>query len=189
MKLVDRVAVVTGAGRGIGRAISLAFAKEGADIVVASIDPEENEAVAGEVRALGTRALPYQVDVSDSGRVRAMSDAALEEFGKVDILVSNAGIQRRALLAFSDEEEWKRVIEVNVYGAISAVRLSSVGWSSATMGASSSLPPSPARWRTLLTAPMRCPSTASSVWRARWPPRSRCWEPRGNRERHLSRAY
>ncbi len=117
MKLDDRVAVVTGAGRGIGRAISLAFAKEGADIAVASIDPEENEAVAGEVRAFGRRALPYQVDVSDSGQVQAMAAATLEEFGRVDILVSNAGIQRRALLAFSDEEEWKRVIEVNVYGA------------------------------------------------------------------------
>lgn len=117
MKLGDKVAVVTGAGRGIGRAISLAFAGEGADIVVASIDTGENEAVAEEVRALGARALPYQVDVSDSGQVREMADAALEEFGKVDILVSNAGIQRRALLAFSDEEEWKKVIEVNVYGA------------------------------------------------------------------------
>ena len=118
MKLYDRVAVVTGAGRGIGRAISLAFAKEGADVVVASIDPGENEAVAGEVRALGRRALPFRVDVSDSAQVQAMAGAALAEFGRVDILVSNAGIQRRALLAFSDEEEWKRVIEVNVYGGV-----------------------------------------------------------------------
>jgi NAD(P)-dependent dehydrogenase (short-subunit alcohol dehydrogenase family) len=117
MKLENRIAVVTGAGRGIGRAVSLALAGEGTDVVVASIEPAENEAVAGEVRALGRRALPYEVDVSDSEQVRAMADAALAEFGRVDILVSNAGIQRRALLAFSDEEEWRKVIEVNVYGA------------------------------------------------------------------------
>ena len=117
MALTGKVAVVTGGGRGIGRAICIAYAKEGADLVVASVDPEENEAVADEVRALDRRAFPYQVDVSDSGQVKAMAEASLAEFGKVDILVSNAGIQRRALLAFSDEEEWKRVIEVNVYGA------------------------------------------------------------------------
>jgi NAD(P)-dependent dehydrogenase (short-subunit alcohol dehydrogenase family) len=117
MKLENRIAVVTGAGRGIGRAISLGFAGEGADIVVASIDADENEAVAAEVLALGRRALPCQVDVSDSDQVQVMAEAALGEFGRVDILASNAGIQRRALLAFSDDADWKRVIEVNVYGA------------------------------------------------------------------------
>ncbi len=116
MKLSERVAVVTGGGRGLGRAICLAFAAEGADLVVASIDADENEAVAGEVRALGRKALACVVDVSDSARVRAMAEAALAEFGRVDILVSNAGIIRRGLLIYSDEAEWKRAVEVMVYG-------------------------------------------------------------------------
>jgi NAD(P)-dependent dehydrogenase (short-subunit alcohol dehydrogenase family) len=117
MQLENRIAVVTGGGRGIGRAICLAYAREGADLVVASNILEENLAVAREVESLGRKALPFALDVSDDAKVQDMAEAALAEFGKVDILVSNAGIQRRALLPFSDETEWKRVIEVNVYGA------------------------------------------------------------------------
>jgi len=117
MKLAGKVAVVTGGGRGIGRAICLAYAREGADLVVASNVPGEDEAVAGEIGSLGRKALPYTLDVSDGAQVQAMAEAALAEFGRVDILVSNAGIQRRALLPFSDETEWKRVLEVNIYGA------------------------------------------------------------------------
>jgi len=117
MKLEGRVGVVTGGGRGIGRAISLAFAREGADIVVASNVVEENQAVADEIVSLGRKALPFALDVAKWAEVQAMAGAAFEEFGQVDILVSNAGIQRRALLPFSDEAEWKQVIEVHVYGA------------------------------------------------------------------------
>ncbi len=117
MKLEGKTAVVTGGGRGIGRAICLAYAREGADVVVASNVSEENEAVANEVVSLGRKALPYVLDVSEGSQVQAMAEAALVEFGGVDILVSNAGIQRRALLPFSDEAEWKLVIEVNIYGA------------------------------------------------------------------------
>jgi NAD(P)-dependent dehydrogenase (short-subunit alcohol dehydrogenase family) len=116
MKFDGKTAVVTGAGRGIGRAVSLALAGSGADVVVASIDREENEGVAEEVRALGRKALSYEVDVSNYEQVRAMADAALGEFGKVDILVSNAGIIRRGLLIYSEDADWKRTIEVMVYG-------------------------------------------------------------------------
>ena len=117
MKLENKVAVVTGGGRGIGRAICLAYAEQGADLVVSSDNAEENKAVAGLIQNLGGKALPYPLDVSDSSQVQAMAEAVLSEFGKVDILVSNAGIQRRAPLVFSDDAEWKKVIEVNVYGA------------------------------------------------------------------------
>lgn len=117
MKLEGKVAVVTGGGRGIGRAICLAYAREGADIVVSSNLAEENQAVADEVGSLGRKALTFALDVSDGAQVQVMADSALAEFGRVDILVSNAGIQRRALLPFSDEAEWKRVIEVNIYGS------------------------------------------------------------------------
>jgi len=117
MKLAGKVAVVTGGGRGIGRAICLAYAREGADLVVASDKAAENEAVVKEIENQGGKALPFSLDVSDNTQVQAMAEAAFAEFGRVDILVSNAGIQRRALLPFSDETEWKRVIEVNIYGA------------------------------------------------------------------------
>jgi NAD(P)-dependent dehydrogenase (short-subunit alcohol dehydrogenase family) len=116
MKLENRVAVVTGAGRGIGRAISLAFAREGTDVVVASNVASENEAVTAEITSLGRASIPCTVDVSDETHVKAMAEAALAEFGKVDILVSNAGIIRRGLLIQSESEDWKRTIEVMVYG-------------------------------------------------------------------------
>jgi len=117
MKLEGKVALVTGGGRGIGRAICLAYACEGAHVVVASDNGGENVAVAEEIKALGTHAVPYELDVSDSAQVRAMAETVLSEFGKVDVLVNNAAIMRRALLAYSDEDVWRRVIEVTVYGA------------------------------------------------------------------------
>jgi len=116
VKLTGRVAVITGGGRGLGRAISLALAQEGADLVVASDRAPENDAVVAEVESLGRRALPYTVDVSDETQVQAMAGAAIKEFGKVDILVSNAGLIRRGLLIHSDTDDWKRAIEVMVYG-------------------------------------------------------------------------
>ncbi|RJP30977.1 MAG: SDR family oxidoreductase [Actinobacteria bacterium] len=116
MKLRGMVAVVTGGGRGIGRAICLAYAEEGADLVVASDVAAENAAVAAEVGSLGREALPYAVDVSVESQVNEMAEAALSRFGKVDILVSNAGINRRGLLIHSDSDDWKKTVEVMVYG-------------------------------------------------------------------------
>jgi NAD(P)-dependent dehydrogenase (short-subunit alcohol dehydrogenase family) len=116
VKLDGRIAVVTGGGRGLGSAICLAFAENGADLVVASDVAAENEAVAAEVESRGRTALPYTLDVSDEAQVQAMADAALSRFGKVDILVSNAGLIRRGLLIHSDSDDWKRAIEVMVYG-------------------------------------------------------------------------
>lgn len=117
MQLIDKKALVTGGGRGIGRAICLAFAMEGADVVVASEDAAENERTAADAVALGVRALPYAVDVSNWEEVREMADETLARFERIDILVNNAGINRRAVLVDSDVEEWKKVIEVIVYGS------------------------------------------------------------------------
>jgi NAD(P)-dependent dehydrogenase (short-subunit alcohol dehydrogenase family) len=116
MILAGKAAVVTGGGRGLGRAICLALAGEGADIVVASDIESENQAVATKIESMGVAALPYTVDVCDEMQVKAMAEAALARLGKVDILVSNAGLIRRGLLIYSDSDEWKKTIEVMVYG-------------------------------------------------------------------------
>ncbi len=114
--LEGKTAVVTGGGRGLGRAICLAFAQEGVNVVVASNVASENVKVAAEIASLGAVALPYCVDVCDEAQVEAMAEAALAELGKVDILVSNAGLIRRGLLIHSDSDDWKKTIEVMVYG-------------------------------------------------------------------------
>jgi NAD(P)-dependent dehydrogenase (short-subunit alcohol dehydrogenase family) len=116
MILKGKSAVVTGGGRGLGKAICLALAEEGADIVVASDVASENQAVAAGIESLGVAALPSTVDVCSETQVRAMAEAALARFGKIDILVSNAGIIRRGLLIHSDSDDWKKTIEVMVYG-------------------------------------------------------------------------
>jgi NAD(P)-dependent dehydrogenase (short-subunit alcohol dehydrogenase family) len=91
VKLADTVAVVTGAGRGIGRGIALTFAREGADVVIASRTTEELETLAEEIRALGRRVLIQAADVSQEEQVQSLVDRTLAEFGRVDVLVNNAG--------------------------------------------------------------------------------------------------
>jgi 3-oxoacyl-[acyl-carrier protein] reductase len=106
-ELTNQIAVVTGAGRGIGRAIALAFAREGADVVCVSRTAENADKVAGEVRALGRRAWPYGLDVSDP----------TAETGRVDILVNNAGVTRDGLLMRMSDEDWTTVLDTNLKGA------------------------------------------------------------------------
>ncbi|TAK36370.1 MAG: SDR family oxidoreductase [Chloroflexota bacterium] len=91
MKLADKIALVTGSGAGIGRATALRLAQEGADVVVADLRAEAAESIATEIQALGRRALPLSVDVTDRGQVTGMVERALATFGKIDILVNNAG--------------------------------------------------------------------------------------------------
>ena len=96
--LNDKVAVVTGAGRGIGRAVAIAFARMGADVVCVSRTEENSAKVAGEVEALGRKAWAMAVDVSDTAAVEAAGKEILEKAGKADILVNNAGVTRDNLL-------------------------------------------------------------------------------------------
>lgn len=104
--LSQQVAVVTGAGRGIGRAIALKLAAAGADIVCVSRTAENSAKVADEVRALGRQAWPLAVDVSDAAAVTAAAEQILTQAGRVDILVNNAGVTRDGLLMRMSEADW-----------------------------------------------------------------------------------
>jgi 3-oxoacyl-[acyl-carrier protein] reductase len=116
-QLANQVAVVTGAGRGIGRAIALRFAAAGADVVCVSRTAENSEKVAGEVRALGRKAWAHAVDVTDSAAVDAAGEKIMTEAGRVDILVNNAGITRDGLLMRMSDEDWDIVLNTNLKGA------------------------------------------------------------------------
>jgi len=117
--LANQVAVITGAGRGIGRAIALKFADAGADVVCVSRTAENSEKVAGEVRTLGRRAWAHAVDVADAAAVAAASEKILADAGRVDVLVNNAGITRDGLLMRMSEEDWDAVLNTNLKGAFS----------------------------------------------------------------------
>ena len=117
-KLDDKVALITGSGRNIGRATALKFAEEGADIIVnARSNREEAEAVAEEVRALGRRALPILADVSNKEQVDSMVKMALDEFGKIDILLNNAAIRPHKPFLELTLEDWEYVRGVVLDGA------------------------------------------------------------------------
>ncbi len=118
-QLSNQVAVVTGAGRGIGRAIALKFAAEGADIVCVSRSAENAEKAADEVRATGRKAWAHAVDVSDTATVAAAGEKILAEAGKVDILINNAGVTRDGLLMRMSDADWDAVLDTNLKGAFS----------------------------------------------------------------------
>jgi 3-oxoacyl-[acyl-carrier protein] reductase len=118
MKLKDRVAIVTGASRGIGRTIALELAKHGASVVVnynASADAAQEVITA--IEAVGQHTLAFQADVSKPNEVEAMVKAAIDQFGKIDILVNNAGIARDTMIMLMKEEDWDAVIDTNLKGA------------------------------------------------------------------------
>jgi 3-oxoacyl-[acyl-carrier protein] reductase len=116
--LTDKVAIVTGAAQGIGKAIAETLAQRGADVVVADLQVEKADAVAKEIAAsTGRRAIAVQVDVADSASAKAMIDQAIAEFGRVDILVNNAGITRDNLIMRMQESDWDLVLSVNLKGA------------------------------------------------------------------------
>jgi 3-oxoacyl-[acyl-carrier protein] reductase len=115
--LTNQIAVVTGAGRGIGRAIALKYAAEGADVAVISRTQENSEKVAAEIRGLGRKAWAHAVDVADAAAVNAAAEKILAEGGKVDILVNNAGVTRDGLLMRMSDADWDTVLNTNLKGA------------------------------------------------------------------------
>ncbi len=117
MHLKDQVALVTGSGRGIGRAIALALADHGADVVVNDVVEESAEHVATEIEAIGVAAMPVVADITSESEVKAMVTAAMDRFSQIDILVNNAGITQDNLLMRMSEEQWDAVLAVNLKGA------------------------------------------------------------------------
>lgn len=118
----EKVAVITGASRGIGRSIALALAAQGATIVAVDMDQVSTEAVVAELKAAGGKALAVVGNVTVSADVERMIEEAMGAFGRVDILVNNAGITRDGLLMRMKDEDWDAVLSVNLKGAFLCTR-------------------------------------------------------------------
>ena len=122
-RLLGRVAIVTGAGRGIGRAIALRYSQEGAAVVLAARTPAQIDEAAAEIESAGGRALAIQCDVSSESDVDRLVDATVRQFGKIDILVNNAAVNLPPTdLTEVDLSVWRNVIDVNLTGAFICTR-------------------------------------------------------------------
>jgi len=122
MKLKDRVAIVTGAARGIGKAIALTFVREGARVALIDVDRDQLDLVKNEISKNKGEALSLPCDITQSSQVKEMVNQVQEAFGRVDILVNNAGIIRRGTIETVTEEDWDRVIEVNLKGTFNCCK-------------------------------------------------------------------
>ena len=122
MRLSGKTTIVTGSRRGIGRAIALAMAREGANVVVSDISREDCQKVVGEIEKLGRKGLALKCDVSDSEEVEDMVKRTVTEFGRVDILVNNAGIMDFKPFLELTDEEWDKTLNVNLKGQFLCAR-------------------------------------------------------------------
>lgn len=122
MELAGRVAIVTGGSRGIGEAIVRLLVAKGAIAVISDIEVSAADSLAEEIRESGGKAMAIQTDVQSLKSCEAMVQATLDHFGKVDILVNNAGITRDSLLMRMSEEDWDRVISVNLKGVFNCTK-------------------------------------------------------------------
>jgi 3-oxoacyl-[acyl-carrier protein] reductase len=123
-ELAGKVAIVTGAGRNIGRAIILALADAGASVVVnARSNQAEAESVASDIKAMGGKALVHIGDVADAKAVRRMAETAVTQFGRIDILVNNAALRREKPFAEMDYAEWREILDVTLDGAFHCTKV------------------------------------------------------------------
>jgi len=122
LKLAGKVALVTGAAQGIGKAIALLLAQNGADVVVSDINVEKANDTAREVKALGRKSVAMKVDVAKLDDVERMVEAILAQFGQIDILVNNAGIARDKLILRMTEEDWDAVLNINLKGTFNCTK-------------------------------------------------------------------
>jgi 3-oxoacyl-[acyl-carrier protein] reductase len=126
MTFTNRIAIVTGAGRGIGKAIAEALARQGVTVLCVSKSAESCGAVAAAITAAGGKAVARAVDVADGAAVSAASEALLKEFGRIDILVNNAGITRDGLLARMSDKDWDDVLQTNLTSCFHWTK--AIGW-------------------------------------------------------------
>ncbi|SPD73604.1 3-oxoacyl-(acyl-carrier-protein) reductase FabG [uncultured Desulfobacterium sp.] len=123
MRLKDKKAVVTGAGRGIGRAVALAFAREGADVLVNYVSNSATaDEVVAEIKKMGRKAIAVKADVASSADARNMIETAVKELGGLDILVNNAGVSIPAMLLKMTEEQWDRILDIHLKGAFTCTQ-------------------------------------------------------------------
>ena len=122
MLLKDKVSIITGGARGIGREIALLFAKEGSDIVLFDVNQEQLDQTQKEIEALGRSALSLTVDVTNFNQVEEVVNKTLDKFKKIDILINNAGITRDALLIRMSEQDWDSVLSVNLKGTFNCCK-------------------------------------------------------------------
>ncbi len=125
VSLEGKVALVTGGARGIGKEIALVLAKEGANIALCDVNLEEAEKTAKEIQGLGRESMAFKADVADSGQVQDMVDKILDKFKRLDILINNAGITRDGLIIRMSEEDWDKVIAVNLKGCFVCTKIAS----------------------------------------------------------------
>lgn len=126
MNLQSKVALITGSGRGLGKAIAIKLAMEGADIVINDVNIKEAESTATEIEALGRKTLVSSASVSDRGQVEKLFEEIKNKFGRLDILVNNAGITKDSLLLKMTEEQWKQVMDVNLTGVFNCTQLAAM---------------------------------------------------------------
>jgi len=122
VELSGKVALVTGAAQGIGKAIALLLARNGADVVVSDINLEKAQETANEIEGMGRRSFAIKVNVADLKDVEQMVKAIVEQFGRIDILVNNAGITRDRLILRMTEEDWDAVLDVNLKGTFNCTK-------------------------------------------------------------------
>ena len=116
MRLKNKVAVITGGAQGIGRAIALGMAQEGAKVVVADLQSEKARAVAAEVKMLGGESLSFEVNVADESSVEKLAEATFADFGRIDILVNDAGVYLKSSVVDMSEADWDRTLDINLGG-------------------------------------------------------------------------
>jgi 3-oxoacyl-[acyl-carrier protein] reductase len=123
LALEGKLALITGGARGIGREIAMLFANEGANIAICDVNLEEAQKTAKEIENLGRQSLAFKADVTNSGQIQDMADKILDKFNKIDILINNAGITKDNLLLRMSEEDWDKVIAVNLKGTFVCTKI------------------------------------------------------------------
>jgi NAD(P)-dependent dehydrogenase (short-subunit alcohol dehydrogenase family) len=114
--LQEKIAIVTGAGQGIGKAVALRLAREGANVVIADVNLKTAQQTSEEIQALNRRALACHIDIANVAEIQSMIDRAVAEFGRIDILVNAAGVAQTGLFLELTEREWDRVVDTNLKG-------------------------------------------------------------------------